>query len=250
MEAYKLQGGGAEQFTLVTSIDCDAAPLLNITNWANVLVDSGTATNSGDGHYYRFAPLPTSAGFYLWEWQYTISANTFVDRQIFEIVKTRPAEATGLYCNANDVRDLYKPLQTMNFDNAEIDEVIRDIMHEVDMTLAERYVTPFSTDVSSFPPFIGTITKNLALVQIIERKGGPELPGWVVARNTRYRGFLASLAAGSMTLVTSDGASIATEVEGAAAYHNMANYVPTFNTLDWPYQRVDPDRIIDEDDAL
>lgn len=246
----KLEGGGQQQFLLTTSVACDENPLFYIQNWAGTLVLSGTAANSGDGNYYKFATLPTSEGMYTYNWQYTISANTFLEAGRFEVVQTLVLEA-DLYCNANQVINMYGPLRDSKLTNSEIDEFIRDTMNLVNGKLSQRYSVPFPISVNSLPPLVETITKNLTLVSIMERKGG-DIPEWISKRQERFETILNNLAEGEMTLVLSGGTVIAGELSSTLSQvdHSMANYVPTFNMLGGEYQRIDPDRLDDEEDAL
>jgi hypothetical protein len=248
----KLEIGAREQFTLVTSVSLDENPLFFIKNYAATLVSSGAGSSSGSGHYYKYETLANSVGFYSYEWRYTISTNTFIERGRFELVQTLILES-DLYCTETDVMNLYKPLADSDLRDHEITQFIKDVMHEVDAKLGPRYGVPFSTGVSSFPSLVETITKNLALTYIMESKpAAGEIPEWIKVRDDRYRSMLDAIAAGSMFLTLSGGAvltpTLSTAVSGVD--HNMENYAPTFNTLDVSRQQIDPDRQDDEEDAL
>uniref|UniRef100_A0A6H1ZFV6 Uncharacterized protein n=1 Tax=viral metagenome TaxID=1070528 RepID=A0A6H1ZFV6_9ZZZZ len=243
----KFEGGGTEQFTFTSSVQANSTPVFFIKNWAETLVYSGPAATSGDGYYYKFAPIPSSRGEYTDNWYYSINANSFIKSGRFEVVQTLAIETPGLYCGANDVINLYDPLRTAKLTNNEIDTFIRDIMAQVNLKLAPV----FTVSSLSGNPVIHVITKNLTLTDILERKG-KEVPQWVTDRRTKYEGILDALALGSMYLVTSGGdLLIQTLASGISQVeHSMEDYTPTFNMLDLEYQRIDPDRIDDEEDAL
>jgi phage gp36-like protein len=253
-EFFKLQGGATEQFTLVTSVQCDSGttPHLSIFDSSGTLVNSGPATTSGDfanGHFYRFVPLPDTPGFFTWEWLYAVTANTFVGRREFEIIHSRALETAGLYANANDVRNAYEPLNQAKFANAEIDEVIVDIQNEINAKLCHRYDVPFDAPP---PPMIETVTKYLSLHRIVGQKLTAGTPEWIGELAETYRGYLDEVAAGSSFLINSAGDVVSESMAAVAgqAEHNLENYVPTFNTLDPEDQRIDPDLEDAENDAL
>lgn len=247
----KLEAGTQEQFTLTTSVTLDASPLFFLKDPAGTLVYSGTGVSSGTGQYSKFAPIPDTPGMYTFHWRYSIGANTFTDGARFEVVRTLAVETSGLYCNANQVLNLYDKFRESKMRNEEIDEFIRDVMNEINAKVGHKYGVPFPTAVSSFPPLIGTITKNLTLVNILKRKGA-EMPEWLKDDREKYEGMLDAIAAGSMFLVLSGGTLIGPSENATLAQvdHNMENYEPTFNMLDIEYQRIDTDRQDDEEEAL
>lgn len=246
IDFHKLEAGGAEQFTIVTSVGCDAAPLLTLYDWNGTLVFSGAAATSDAGQYYKYATIPNSPGLYRYQWDYAIDANSFILRGGFEAVLTSLQATSGYYCNANDVRNLWSPLNESDVTNIEIDEVILDTQNEINAILGQRFTVPFSTDSASFPPIVGIITKNLALAHYAQRRPG-DSPSWVEKVVKKYESFLSDLAAGSMYLVGPAGAIVSESVPSAAgqAHHNMSNYVATFNMLDDYTQRVDVDLLSD-----
>jgi hypothetical protein len=250
----RLEIEGQEQFILTTSVATDEAPLFNIKNPAGTAISSIGASNSGDGFYYAFAPVPTTPGWYTQHWFYTINAQTFYEVGMFEAIESLAIEEAGLYCNANEVVNLFPKLAEGGWVNREIGGVIQDIMAEVDAKLGVKYSVPFATGVSSMPTIVPAITKHLALTTILERRpsGDGSVPEWVTARAERYRGIMDSIIAGEMTLVTSDGSVLGASApsELGSVEHSMEDYVPTFNMLPWSSQRIDPDRLTEEEDEL
>lgn len=248
----KLEAGGREQFTLTTSVALDENPLFFMKDSSGTLVYSSTGASSGDGYYYEYADVPSSSGMFTYHWHYAINTNSFIESARFESVQTLAIETSGLYCDANDVINLYGSLRDSKIRNEEIDEFIRDVMNEVNAKVGHRYGVPFATAVNSFPPVIGTITKNLTLVSLMERKGGAELPGWIERRDERYRGMLDEIAEGNIFLTLSGGIVLAPAMSAQAGQvdHSHESYRPTFNMLEWEDQKVDPDLREDTEDDL
>lgn len=84
------EAGDTIQFTWVSSIAPDAAPIVKITNVANA-VTSYTSVQSGDpGYYYALVTMPNTAGVYMIEWAalktVTTSTYPFVKRDLFNVV--------------------------------------------------------------------------------------------------------------------------------------------------------------------
>jgi len=58
-----------------------------VYNESDTLIDSGTMSSSGDGHYFRNFTIPNSAGFYVAETISTISGLPYKNRKRFQAVK-------------------------------------------------------------------------------------------------------------------------------------------------------------------
>jgi len=246
----KFEAGGMEQFTLTTSVALDANPLFFIKDGAGTLVSSGTASSSGDGFYYEYATIPTSKDLYTSHWWYSINAQSFQAVDVFEVVQTLAFKTTGQYCNFADVVNLYEPIRGWKIAYHEIDDKILDVQARIDARLGAVYPVPFATGANSLPPVIGTITKNLTMVAIIRQKG--KNPDWIDELNQQYMDLLADLRSGDATLVLPDGSVITPTVPAALAqvHHSMEDYSPTFNMLGYELQRIDPDLLDDQEDAL
>lgn len=248
----KAEGGGYQRFTIASSVGFDLAPALGVFNPSGTAVGSMTSTRSGaNTHYYGDVMMPNSIGFYYFSWSYGVNSYDMISRGVMEVVQT-DVDVVDLYCDANEVREMYEPLSKGDLQNDRIDVFIRDVMNEVNARIGHKYSVPFFTGVSSFPPVIGTITKNLTLVNLVERKGGAEIPEWISERKEKFEGMLGNIADGEMFLVLSGGDLLEPVVNATVAQvdHSMEDYVPTFNMLDDHDQRIDPDRLDDEEDAL
>jgi len=246
----KFEAGAQEQFLLTTSVALDANPLFYVKEGGGTLVYSSTGASSGDGFYYEYATVPSSKGLYSGHWNYSINAQSFTESFLFEVIQTLAYQTSGQYCNFVDVVNIYEPLRDYRMAYHEIDEKILDVQARVDARLGMRYSVPFATGTNSLPSVIKTITKNLTLVDIIRQKG--KSPDWIDDLSTEYKDLLNSIAMGETTLVLPDGSVLDQTVPSAMGQveHNMENYTPTMNMLDWERQRVDPDRMEDEEDAL
>lgn len=85
--------GNTIQFTFVSSVAPDSAPILKITGIAQTVVASITATQSDTTHYYTLYTVPTSEGVYLGEWfaqkTFSGSAYNYIKRFLFQSKPTR-----------------------------------------------------------------------------------------------------------------------------------------------------------------
>jgi len=250
-EFEKIEAGGRHKFTIASSIAFDASPVFGFFDTSGTGVGSLTATQSSTTHYYGFAAIPSSAGFYSFTWSYGAQSYDQVARGVFEVIQTN-VEESDLYCSANDVRNLYKPISKGDTSNDEIDEFIQTTMNEINTKIGHRYSVPFATGVGSFPQVMKDIASNLTLVSMVERVGGKEVPKWIEDRGTRYREMVDNIADGETFLVLSGGTVLEASINAAAAqaHHNLSDYVPTFNTLDSQDQRIDPERQNDEADDM
>ena len=72
-----------------TAVNCGISAALITSSGdppTEVLVSSDTATDSGNGHYFRDITLPNTAGWYLVEWRATVDGATFKDRDRFRVI--------------------------------------------------------------------------------------------------------------------------------------------------------------------
>ncbi len=81
--------GDTRQFTFVSSVSPDAAPIFKVTGVSNTVIASITSVQSDSTHYYAMYTMPTSVGMYIGEWfaQRTVqgSAYNFIKRFVFRI---------------------------------------------------------------------------------------------------------------------------------------------------------------------
>jgi len=89
----QFEAGNTVQFTMVTSVAPNAAPVLKVTGpFSATVLNSITAVQSDTTHYYALYTMPTSLGVYMGEWfaQKTFNGSVydFTKRFLFNVVKT------------------------------------------------------------------------------------------------------------------------------------------------------------------
>ena len=76
----EVQVGDTFKQTFVNS-GATASPIIaSIISGSETVVNSGTATDSGSGHYYRMTIINTP-GFYISQWDATIGGNPYKRKQ-------------------------------------------------------------------------------------------------------------------------------------------------------------------------
>lgn len=80
---------GTVQFTWVSSVAPDSAPIFKVTGVANTVIASLTSVQSDATHYYSLFTMPTSDGIYVHEWfaQKTFSGSlrNFIKKGLFSV---------------------------------------------------------------------------------------------------------------------------------------------------------------------
>ncbi len=88
----QFEAGDSRQFTWVSSVAPDAAPILKVTGLAGTIINSITAQQSDTTHFFALFTMPTSEGVYMGEWyaEKTVvsSAYPFVSRFLFNVAQT------------------------------------------------------------------------------------------------------------------------------------------------------------------
>ena len=79
--------GDTIQVTMINSGVTPSTAIAGIFNEADTLVDSGSMTSSGNGHYYRDFTIPDTVGFYVAETLATINGKLYKNRKRFQAVK-------------------------------------------------------------------------------------------------------------------------------------------------------------------
>jgi len=85
--------GDTIQFTFVSSVAPDSAPIFKVTGIADTVIASLTSVQSTTTAFYAMYTIPTSEGFYIGEWvaQKTVnsSAYNFVKKFVFRAETTK-----------------------------------------------------------------------------------------------------------------------------------------------------------------
>ena len=80
------------QFTFVSSISPDSAPIFKVAGITGTVINCITSIQSDSTHYYAMYTMPTSKGYYVGEWfaQRTVnsSAYSFVKKFVFGVTET------------------------------------------------------------------------------------------------------------------------------------------------------------------
>jgi len=81
------------QFTFVSSVAPDSAPIFKVTGIENTVVSSVTAIQSDTTHFYTLYTMPSSQGVYMGEWfaQKTVAGSVynFNKKFLFSVRPTR-----------------------------------------------------------------------------------------------------------------------------------------------------------------
>lgn len=89
----QFESGDTRQFTFVSSVAPDSAPIFKVTGVAGTVVASITAQQSSSTAFYSLYTMPSSEGVYLGEWfaQKTIVGSTydFSRKFLFNVALTK-----------------------------------------------------------------------------------------------------------------------------------------------------------------
>ncbi len=81
----KMQVGDTFKQTFVNS-GATASPIIaSIITGSETIINSGTAVDSGNGHYYK-QTLINTPGYYISQWNATISGNPYIRKRRFKVV--------------------------------------------------------------------------------------------------------------------------------------------------------------------
>lgn len=88
------EAGDTVQFTFVSSVAPDSAPVFSVVGIDKTsVVASFSSVQSDSTHYYALYTLPTSEGLYVGRWDavktFQGSARTFVRRFLFRVNRTK-----------------------------------------------------------------------------------------------------------------------------------------------------------------
>ena len=152
----------------------------------------------------------------------------------------------GNYTSAEDVRRLYKPIDTTNLNDNDIDYFILKAEAEIDGKIALKYTVP----ISPAPSLLRIAAGELALVYILERFFTSETGSsneWAAERKKDIKELIDMIASGEVLLVDANGNTIAQT--GGTIQSNTSIYNPIFTLRNPIEDEVDPDLLDDEDSA-
>ena len=155
----------------------------------------------------------------------------------------------GIYATADEIRRRYPRLfETLAIDAGEVEAVIEDVQHEIDGILGSKGTVPFTA--GSIPPLVRLIAKDLSSYRVLRQRFINEQPSqsdWVEKLQEAANKYLDLIIEGKLSIVV-NGAIIEPRSDSSGVpWSSTAGDVPTFGTIDMTHQRVDPDRLDDED---
>jgi phage gp36-like protein len=159
------------------------------------------------------------------------------------------AQYRPFYTTFQELKQLYPKIDTISLTSANINELfIAKAEGEINAKLASRYTVPFSRD--AVPLVIKSIAQDISLYFILRRlytqnkkDKNPWLDEWKEARE-----MLDELAKGTMTLVDNSGAVIGQSTTQMKIWSNVTDFNPAMDHRDVTKQRIDPDRLEQEED--
>lgn len=156
------------------------------------------------------------------------------------------------YSSYGNLIGIYNKLKDSGLSPQEVEGHIADADSVIDMRLSAKYSVPFATGVSSLPPMVKYLSKNLALLEILSRpsiKAGGDVPGWLQERRDRLEGIFLGLENGSYTLTTSAGNELSAK-SSSLIWSDKEDYHPVFTLLDAEQQQIDTDLIDELEDDI
>ena len=153
------------------------------------------------------------------------------------------------YTTVSKVTDAYPRIKETKVTSAEVAFYINQAEAEINGKIAGEYSLPFTAT----PPLIETVATELSIIKVLDRFFTSEHRSSSDWRNTRKNELdklLDGISDGSISLVNSASAIIERQSDLHGISSNTSGYTPTFSHLGVEDQRIDPDRLDDEEDDL
>lgn len=159
------------------------------------------------------------------------------------------AQYRPFYTSFEELKQLYPKIDTISLTSANVHEIfISKAEGEINAKLANRYTVPFSRD--AVPGVIKSIAQDLSMYFILRRvytqnkkDKNPWLDEWKDARD-----MLDKLAEGTMVLVDNSGTVIGQSISQMKIWSNVTDFNPAMDHRGAEKQRIDPDRLEQEED--
>lgn len=159
------------------------------------------------------------------------------------------AQYRPFYTSFEELKQLYPKIETISLTSANVNEIfISKAEGEINAKLANRYTVPFSRNTA--PRIIKSIAQDISMYYVLRRvytqnkkDKNPWLDEWKAARD-----LLDELAKGTMALVDNSGAVIGQSTTQMKIWSNVTDFTPAMDHRGAEKQRIDPDRIEQEDE--
>jgi len=153
------------------------------------------------------------------------------------------------YTSFQELKVLYPKIDTLSLSTANVHGIyISKAEAEIHAWLSKKYTVPFTS--SNIPPLIKSIAQDLSMYYLLRRiytQNKKDLNPWV--DEWKYaRDMLKSLAEGDLLLTGNSGEVIDARTDQMQIWSNTTNYKPTMDNRAAESQRVNPDRLEDEQD--
>lgn len=152
------------------------------------------------------------------------------------------------YSTRLQLKTIFPSIDEFGLDNTAVTAFITRADNVINGKLSQLYTTPFSVT----PPIVNDLSKNLALVYILQRHYTQQIPNeskWIETLREEVFDTLQELQEGVMTIVSSDGTILDQRTDRQRLLSTTIDYNPIFDMRDSVYQNVDPDRLDAEDAA-
>ncbi len=147
---------------------------------------------------------------------------------------------------------MYSKLDTVKgLTNEKIQGFIKDVDDVINLRLSARYTVPFAVGSTSFPPVINYLSKNYALLEILDKQSavGGDTPDWIITRRDYLDRLMEGIEAGSYTLVNSAGSDLSTEAD-SILWSSHEDFHPVFTMLDADEQQIDTEYVDELEDDI
>ena len=154
-----------------------------------------------------------------------------------------------LYTSFQELKVLYPKIDTISLSTANVHGIyVSKAEGLIHSKLAKMYSVPFTS--TNIPPIIKSISQDISMYYLLRRiytqnkkDENPWVDEWKMAID-----MLDELASGEMILVDNSGAVISARTDQTQIWSNVTDYKPAMDHRGPEWQRVDPDRLQDEND--
>lgn len=155
------------------------------------------------------------------------------------------------YTSFEDIKILFPKVSQTSLTAAQANGIfISKAENEIDGRLAVKYSIPFSS--GAVPGLIKSMAQDLSFYYIGRRfftQTVKDKNPWIATYKEDVDELIKSILDGDTVIVDNSGSIIDTRTDQSQIWSNTTEYKPTFDHRDQTLQRIDPDRLEDEQDA-